>query len=41
VERVELLPNVTAELLRRGFSDDDVLKILGGNNLRVFKAVWG
>jgi membrane dipeptidase len=30
------LPNVTYELLRRGHSDEDVLKILGGNFMRVF-----
>lgn len=40
IERVELLPNLTLELLRRGFSDEDVLKILGGNHLRLFEAVW-
>jgi membrane dipeptidase len=33
-------PNLTASLLRRGFSEDDTLKILGGNCLRVFEAVW-
>lgn len=30
------LPNITYELLRRGHSDEDVLKILGGNFMRVF-----
>lgn len=30
------LPNVTYELLRRGHSDEDVLKILGGNFMRAF-----
>jgi membrane dipeptidase len=29
---------LTAELLRRGYSDDDVKKILGLNVLRVMKA---
>lgn len=32
-------PNLTAELVRRGYSEDDVMKILGGNVLRVMKAV--
>jgi len=40
LERVEKLPNLTLELVRRGFSDEDVLKILGGNHLRVFRAAW-
>ncbi len=34
-------PNVTAEMVRRGFSDEAILKILGGNYLRVFETVWG
>ena len=33
------LPNLTKELLRRGYSADDVNKILGGNMLRVLDAV--
>jgi membrane dipeptidase len=33
------LPNITYELLRRGYSDRDVLKILGGNLLRAFDEV--
>lgn len=30
------LPNITYELLRRGYSDSDVRKVLGGNFLRAF-----
>ena len=33
------LPNLTKELLRRGYSETDVNKILGGNMLRVLDAV--
>ena len=32
------LPNLTKELLRRGYSESDVNKILGGNMLRVMEA---
>jgi len=32
-------PNLTAELLRRGYSEEDIIKILGGNILRVMEAV--
>ncbi len=32
------LPNLTKELLRRGYSESDVSKILGGNMLRVMDA---
>jgi len=28
-------------LARRGYSDDDIVKVLGGNFLRVLRAVWG
>jgi membrane dipeptidase len=33
------LPNLTAELLRRGYTEEDVTKILGGNILRVMEEV--
>jgi membrane dipeptidase len=33
------LPNLTAELLRRGYSEEDVDKILGGNILRAMEEV--
>jgi membrane dipeptidase len=32
------LPKITLELVKRGYSDEDILKILGGNFLRVFEA---
>jgi membrane dipeptidase len=35
------LPNLTAGMLRRGFTPEDCHKVLGGNWLRVFRAVWG
>ncbi len=35
---VSQLPNLTRELLRRGYSESDVDKILGGNMLRVMEA---
>ncbi len=35
------LPNLTRRLLERGYGVEDVRKILGGNWLRVFRAVWG
>lgn len=35
-----MVPNMTRELVRREYNDDDVKKILGGNFLRVFKTVF-
>lgn len=35
------LPTVIERLQARGYSGDDVAKILGGNYLRVFRQVWG
>ena len=35
---IDDLPRITLELMKRGYSDEDVLKILGGNFLRVFEA---
>ncbi|MGE0440287.1 MAG: dipeptidase [Gemmatimonadales bacterium] len=39
LDDVSRYPYLTAELLRRGWSDDDVKKFLGGNFLRVMKQV--
>lgn len=39
LEDVTKYPDLTAELLRREYSDDDILKILGGNVLRVMRKV--
>ncbi len=36
----EELPRVTEELLRRGYSDDDIRKVMGGNFVRVSGEVW-
>lgn len=38
--KVQHVRNLTRGLVKRGFSDEDIRKILGGNFLRVFKAVW-
>jgi membrane dipeptidase len=38
LEDVSTYPALTAELLRRGYTDDDVRKILGRNILRVMRA---
>ncbi|MCX7761936.1 MAG: membrane dipeptidase [Candidatus Kryptonium sp.] len=41
MDDVTFLPNITRKLLERGYSVEDVKKILGGNFLRVFKQVCG
>lgn len=38
LEDVSKFPHLTAELIRRGYSDGDLEKILGGNLLRVLRA---
>ncbi len=35
------LPNLTARLFARGYSEGDVRKVIGGNWMRVFREVWG
>ena len=37
MEDVTQLPKITEELQRRGYAESDIVKILGGNFLRVFK----
>ncbi|MFW7379554.1 MAG: dipeptidase [Oligoflexus sp.] len=38
LEDVATYPNLTAELLRRGYQEDDILKIMGGNFFRVLES---
>jgi membrane dipeptidase len=40
IEMPDKLPNLTAGLLRRGYAEEDVKKILGLNLIRVFREVW-
>ena len=35
-----ILPAVTDELWKRGFSNEDLAKIYGGNKMRVYQQVW-
>ena len=39
IDGVQDLPKITAELYKRGYSADDLHKVLGGNLLRVFSEV--
>jgi membrane dipeptidase len=39
MDNITMVPKVTRGLVARGYSDEDIEKILGKNNLRVFKEV--
>ena len=41
LEDVTKMPNITAELVVRGYSEEDIEKILGLNHLRMMRAVLG
>jgi len=40
LETMAKTPAITEELVRRGHSEENILKILGGNLIRVFRDVW-
>lgn len=40
LENISAMPRFTEGLVQRGFSDDEIVSILGGNVLRVLKEVW-
>ncbi len=40
VGRMRLVPNVAREMVRHGFTDEEISKVLGGNLVRVFEKVW-
>ena len=39
-ERLDLLRTMPEAMGQRGYGDEDIRKLLGGNLLRVFAAVW-
>ena len=39
MNEISKVPNITRGLVSRGYSDKDIEKILGTNNLRLFKKV--
>ena len=39
-EKLRLMPNVAREMVRRGFTDEEIEKILGLNLIRVYRQVW-
>ena len=39
MEDISKIPNLVRGLMERGYSDDDILKIVGGNTLRVMREV--
>jgi len=41
LDSIARTPYVTEGLVKRGYSDDEILKILGGNWLRYFRTIWG
>lgn len=41
IERINKMPAVTAALVERGYSEEQVRKLIGGNWLRVLNDVWG
>ena len=39
MDEINLMPNITRGLVSRGYSDEDIEKILGANDLRLFKEI--
>jgi len=39
-ELAKILPAITDELWKRGYSNEDIAKVYGGNKMRVFREVW-
>ncbi|WP_439598997.1 membrane dipeptidase [Falsiroseomonas sp.] len=41
IRRIHEMPHITAAMVRRGWSEETILKLLGGNWLRLLERVWG
>ena len=39
-ETMRDMPNVAREMVRRGYTDDEIQKVLGLNLVRVYRRVW-
>jgi membrane dipeptidase len=39
LEDVTMMPDITRELVKRGYGEEDIVKILGGNHLRLIKEI--
>lgn len=39
-ERFEGMPNVVREMVRRGYTGEEIGKVVGGNLLRLYRRVW-
>ncbi len=41
IQRIHEMPNITAAMVRRGWSEETILNLLGRNWLRLLERVWG
>lgn len=41
IQRIHEMPHITAAMVRRGWPEETILKLLGGNWLRLLERVWG
>ena len=41
IRRMTDMPNLTTEMVKLGWSESRIVKILGGNWMRVLTAAWG
>lgn len=41
IDHISKIKNISRGLVARGYSDEDILKILGGNFLELFRKTWG
>jgi membrane dipeptidase len=41
IQRIHEMPHITAAMVRRGWPEQTILKLLGGNWLRLLERVWG
>jgi len=39
-ERLDQFPSIINGLFAHGYSEEDIIKILGGNAIRLFRKVW-
>jgi membrane dipeptidase len=40
LDNIASVKNIARGMVARGYSDDDILKVLGGNFLALFRKVW-